>query len=141
MSIVTVNKFGNSVGVSDAVQQYVTAAIAEATGPLIENAGPSIPNGIPQYIDTQGKVVKTTPYSLPTTQGNEGEVLQVDASGNIVYGAGGGVNPFNQDLNTFNDVVFNSITTNSVDNVIGPLLIGNNLAPTINIGMRHQQLI
>jgi len=89
MSIVTVNKFGNSVGVSDAVQQYVTAAIAEATGPLIENAGPSIPNGIPQYIDTQGKVVKTTPYSMPTTQGNEGEVLQVDASGNIVYGAGG----------------------------------------------------
>ena len=39
MSIVTVNKFGNSVGVSDAVQQCVTAAIAEATGPLIENAG------------------------------------------------------------------------------------------------------
>ncbi len=71
----------------------MTAAIAEATGPLIENAGPSIPNGIPQYIDTQGKVVKTTPYSLPTAQGNEGEVLQVDASGNIVYGSGGPAPP------------------------------------------------
>ena len=132
MSIVTVNKFGNSVGVSDAVQQYVTAAIAEATGPLIENAGPSIPNGVPQYIDTQGKVVKTTPYSLPTTQGNEGEVLQVDATGNIVYGAGGGVNPFNQDLNTFNDVSFNYINTAAVNNILGPLLIGNNITPSIS---------
>ena len=37
--------------------------------------------------------MKTTPYSLPTTQGNEGEVLQVDASGNIVYGSGGPAPP------------------------------------------------
>ena len=38
----------------------------------------------------------------------------------FVYGAGGGVNPFNQDLNTFNDVSFNSVTT---ANVTGPTTV------------------
>ena len=110
-------KFGNVGRVSPDVQAYVNSQIATAVQPLVAGVGPSIPNGNTIFVDTTGKKVKCAPYTMPTTVGTAGQVLEVDISGNIVYGTGGGANPFNQDLNTFNDVSFNSVTT---ANITGP---------------------
>ena len=113
-------KFGNVGRVSPDVQAYVNSQIATAVQPLVAGVGPSITNGNTIFADTTGKKVKCAPYTMPTTVGTVGQVLEVDASGNIVYGAGGSANPFNQDLNTFNDVSFNSVTT---ANITGPTTV------------------
>ena len=113
-------KFGNVGRVSPDVQAYVNSQIATAVQPLVAGVGPSITNGNTIFADTTGKKVKCAPYTMPTTVGTVGQVLEVDASGNIVYGAGGSSNPFNQDLNTFNDVSFNSVTT---ANITGPTTV------------------
>ena len=110
-------KFGNVGRVSPDVQAYVNSQIATAVQPLVAGVGPSITNGNTIFVDTTGKKVKCAPYTMPTTVGTAGQVLEVDISGNIVYGTGSGGNPFNQDLNTFNDVSFNSVTT---ANITGP---------------------
>jgi hypothetical protein len=110
-------KFGNVGRVSPDVQAYVNSQIATAVQPLVAGVGPSITNGNTIFVDTTGKKVKCAPYTMPTTVGTAGQVLEVDISGNIVYGTGGGGNPFDQDLNTFNNVSFNSVTT---ANITGP---------------------
>ena len=112
-----ITKFGIIDGVSPAIADFVALEIQTATKEFIAQGGPSVVNGVPQYSNTQGKLVKSTPYSMPDTLGVVGQVLEVDAGGNIVYGAGGGGNPFDQDLNTFNNVSFNSVTT---ANITGP---------------------
>jgi len=113
-------KFGNVGRVSPDVQAYVNSQIAAAVQPLVTGIGPSITNGNTLFSDTSGKKVKCAPYSMPDTLGVAGQVLEVDAGGNIVYGTGGGGNPFDQDLNTFNDVSFNSVTT---ANITGPTTV------------------
>ena len=113
----TVTKFGIIEGVSAEIADFVAVAIQNATKEFIAQGGPSVVSGVPLYSNTQGKLVASSPYSMPNTVGVAGEVLTVDASGDIVYGAGGSPNPFNQDLNTFNDVSFNSVTT---ANITGP---------------------
>ena len=113
----TVTKFGIIEGVSAEIADFVAVAIQNATKEFIAQGGPSVVSGVPLYSNTQGKLVTSSPYSMPNTLGVAGEVLTVDAGGDIVYGAGGGSNPFNQDLNTFNDVSFNSVTT---ANITGP---------------------
>ena len=110
-------KFGNVGRVSPDVQAYVNSQIAAAVQPLVTGVGPSITNGNTLFTDTSGKKVKCAPYTMPNTLGVAGEVLTVDAGGNIVYGSNVGPNPFDQDLNTFNDVSFNSVTT---ANITGP---------------------
>jgi hypothetical protein len=116
----TVTKFGIIEGVSAEIADFVAVAIQNATKELIAQGGPSVVNGVPLYSNTQGKLVSSSPYSMPNTLGVAGEVLTVDAGGNIVYGPGGSANPFNQDLNTFNDVSFNSVTT---ANITGPTTV------------------
>lgn len=86
-------KFGNVGRVSPDIQAYVNSQIATAVQPLVAGVGPSITNGNTIYSDTTGKKVKCAPYTMPTTVGTVGQVLEVDAGGNIVYGAGGGVPP------------------------------------------------
>jgi hypothetical protein len=112
-----VTKFGIIEGVSPAIADFVALEIQTATKEFIAQGGPSVVNGVPQYSNTQGKLVKSTPYSMPDTLGVAGQVLTVDAGGDIIYGAGGSSNPFDQDLNTFNNVSFNSVTT---ANITGP---------------------
>ena len=120
MSNTIVSNFGNYNPIDPAVIAYVNAAIATANADAVQASPPSIANAIAQYADTTGKLIKSTPYTMPDTLGVAGQVLTVDAGGDIVYGAGGGVNPFNQDLNTFNDVSFNSVTT---ANITGPTTV------------------
>jgi len=109
-----VTKFGIIDGVSPAIAEFVALEIQNATKEFIAQGGPSIVNGVPLYSNTQGKLVSSSPYSMPNSLGVAGQVLEVDAGGNIVYGAGGGGNPFDQDLNTFDDVSFNSVTTATI---------------------------
>jgi hypothetical protein len=120
MSNTIVSNFGNYNPIDPAVIAYVNAAIATANADSVQASPPSVENGIAQYVDTTGKLIKSTPYTMPDTLGVAGQVLTVDAGGDIIYGAGGGVNPFNQDLNTFNDVSFNSVTT---ANITGPTTV------------------
>jgi len=82
-------KFGNVGRVSPDIQAYVNSQIATAVQPLVAGVGPSITNGNTIYADTTGKKVKCAPYTMPTTVGTAGQVLEVDAGGNIVYGTGG----------------------------------------------------
>ena len=116
----SVTKFGNVGRVDPSVQAYVNSQIANAVQPLVTGVGASITNGNAIYSDVSGKKIKCTPYTMPDTLGVAGEVLTVDAGGNIVYGSNAGPNPFNQDLNTFNDVSFNSVTT---ANITGPTTV------------------
>lgn len=120
MSNTIVSNFGNYNPIDPAVIAYVNAAIATANADAVQASPPSIANAIAQYANTTGKLIKSTPYTMPDTLGVAGEVLTVDAGGNIVYGSNVGPNPFNQDLNTFNDVSFNSVTT---ANITGPTTV------------------
>jgi len=115
-----VTKFGIIDGVSPAIAEFVALEIQNATKEFIAQGGPSVVSGVPLYSNTQGKLVASSPYSMPNTLGVAGQVLTVDAGGDIIYGAGGGVNPFDQDLNTFNNVSFNSVTT---ANITGPTTV------------------
>ena len=125
MSNTIVSNFGNYTPIDPAVIAYVNAAIKTANADSVQASPPSVENGIAQYVDTTGKLIKSTPYTMPDTLGVAGEVLTVDAGGNIVYGAGGGANPFNQDLNTFNDVSFNSVTTADITGPTTVSVAGN----------------
>jgi len=116
-----VTKFGIIDGVSPAIAEFVALEIQNATKEFIAQGGPSVVSGVPLYSNTQGKLVTSSPYSMPNTLGVAGQVLTVDAGGDIIYGSGGGGgNPFDQDLNTFNDVSFNSVTT---ANITGPTTV------------------
>jgi len=121
----TVTKFGIIEGVSAEIADFVAVAIQNATKEFIAQGGPSVVSGVPLYSNTQGKLVASSPYSMPNTLGVAGQVLTVDAGGDIVYGAGGGANPFNQDLNTFNDVSFNSVTTADITGPTTVSVAGN----------------
>lgn len=55
----------------------------------------------------------------PSADGSAGQVLQTDGAGNLSFGAGGGSNPFDQDLNTTDDVTFNGTTINGNMDVNG----------------------
>ena len=114
----TVTKFGIIEGVSAEIADFVDVAIQNATKEFISQGGPSVVSGVPLYSNTQGKLVASSPYSMPNTLGVAGQVFTVDAGGNIVYGPGS--DPFDQDLNTFNDVAFNSVTT---ANITGPTTV------------------
>jgi hypothetical protein len=93
MSNTIVSNFGNYNPIDPAVIAYVNAAIATANADSVQASPPSVANGIAQYVDTTGKLIKSTPYTMPDTSGVAGQVLEVDAGGNIVYGSGGGVPP------------------------------------------------
>jgi len=88
-----VTKFGIIDGVSPAIAEFVALEIQNATKEFIAQGGPAVVGGVPQYSNTQGKLVTSTPYSLPNTVGVVGQVLEVDVGGNIVYGTGGGAPP------------------------------------------------
>jgi hypothetical protein len=120
MSNTIVSNFGNYNPIDPSIIAYVNAAIQTANADSVQASPPSVINGIAQYVDGTGKLIKSTPYTMPDTLGVAGQVLTVDAGGDIIYGAGGGVNPFDQDLNTFNDVSFNSVTT---ANITGPTTV------------------
>ena len=93
MSNTIVSNFGNYTPIDPAVIAYVNAAIKTANADSVQASPPSVENGIAQYVDTTGKLIKSTPYTMPDTLGVAGQVLEVDAGGNIVYGTGGGVPP------------------------------------------------
>ena len=88
-----VTKFGIIDGVSPAIAEFVALEIQNATKEFIAQGGPSVVSGVPLYSNTQGKLVTSSPYSMPNTLGTVGQVLEVDAGGNIVYGTGGGAPP------------------------------------------------
>ncbi len=88
-----VTKFGIIDGVSPAIAEFVALEIQNATKEFIAQGGPSVVSGVPLYSNTQGKLVSSSPYSMPNTLGVAGQVLEVDAGGNIVYGSGGPAPP------------------------------------------------
>lgn len=67
-----------------------------------------------------------------------GTPLAIDANGNVGFGSGGGGNPFDQDLNTTDDVVFNSIMTNSLS---GTTTGANDIVTLVNTGVGEGDLI
>jgi len=83
-------------------------------------------------VDNSGVKINNVFY-MPATVGNAGALLTSNGAGLSTWEDPVVINPFDQSLNTFDDVVFNSVATNSVDN-LAALAIGSNLAPTINIG-------
>ena len=85
MSNTIVSNFGNYNPIDPAVIAYVNAAIATANADSVQASPPSVENGIAQYVDTTGKLIKSTPYTMPDTLGVAGQVLEVDAGGNIIY--------------------------------------------------------
>ena len=94
MSNTIVSNFGNYNPIDPSIIAYVNAAIQTANADSVQASPPSVINGIAQYVDGTGKLIKSTPYTMPDTLGAAGQVLEVDAGGNIVYGAGGPpVNP------------------------------------------------
>jgi hypothetical protein len=93
MSNTIVSNFGNYNPIDPSIIAYVNAAIQTANADSVQASPPSVINGIAQYVDGTGKLIKSTPYSMPDTLGVAGQVLEVDVGGNIVYGAGGGVPP------------------------------------------------
>ena len=88
-----VTKFGIIDGVSPAIAEFVALEIQNATKEFIAQGGTAVVGGVPQYSNTQGKLVTSSPSSMPNVLGVAGQVLEVDAGGNIVYGSGGGVPP------------------------------------------------
>jgi len=93
MSNTIVSNFGNYNPIDPSIIAYVNSAIQTANADSVQASPPSVINGIAQYVDGTGKLIKSTPYSMPDTLGVAGQVLEVDVTGNIVYGAGGGVPP------------------------------------------------
>ena len=85
-------KFGVIAGVSPDVQAFVVSSINQATQDLITQQGISQVGAVPQYVNTSGKTVLASPYTLPTSTGVDGQTLVV-SGGNLVYGAGGGPTP------------------------------------------------
>lgn len=80
-----------------------------------------------------GGVKISNAYTLPGVVGDPGSILTSDGAGLATWVPQTITNPFDQELNTFNDVVFNSVVSNSLDNT-GILRIGNTTAPSIAIG-------
>ena len=81
-----------------------------------DNTADNITNGIITNSSTNGsfniKCDDNTYYDLQTpNNGNNTDVLTTDGVGNTYWAAGGSVNPFDQSLNTSNDVLFNKITS------------------------------
>jgi hypothetical protein len=72
-------------------------------------------------------------YALPTTLGTAGQVLTRSGVRATDWQTPVALNPFDQTLNTADNVNFNSVTTNSVDN-IAPLLLGGVLASSVTLG-------
>lgn len=93
MSNTIVSNFGNYNPIDPSIIAYVNAAIQTANADSVQASPPSVINGIAQYVDGTGKLIKSTPYTMPDTLGVAGQVLEVDAGGNIVYGTGSGGNP------------------------------------------------
>jgi hypothetical protein len=58
-----------------------------------------------------GDVAGSTDYKLPTTRGTVNQILKTDASGVVTWQSD---NPFDQSLNTTDDVKFNSVDSQSV---------------------------
>jgi len=60
-------------------------------------------------------------YTFPNVKGTSGQVLVSDVSGNLTWqnqaSGGAGGNPFNQDLNTTNNVTFGNVTTSYISSV------------------------
>jgi hypothetical protein len=70
-------------------------------------------------VDNSGVKINNVFY-LPATVGNVGAQLTSDGAGNSSWVDPFVINPFDQDLNTFNDVSFNSVTT---ANITGPTTV------------------
>lgn len=82
----SITKFGNVGTVSPAIQSYVSQEITTATQNFIKQNGSANIGSVPQYTSLNGKVVQSTPYTMPTTTGIDGDVLVV-SGGNIIYGS------------------------------------------------------
>ena len=72
-------------------------------------------------------------YTLPTVVGDPGSILTSNGAGLATWVPQTIVNPFDQELNTFNDVAFNSVQSNILDSS-GLLRIGNTSATAIDLG-------
>lgn len=72
-------------------------------------------------------------FILPPNAGAAGNVLTSSGTGVSSWAPPVALNPFNQSLNTSDNVVFNSILSNSVDNLTR-LNLGTGVAPLIGIG-------
>jgi hypothetical protein len=103
--------------------------IMTQTGQLFKDGSGSsrlqIENGI-------GVIINNV-YALPTTIGTAGDVLTRTGATSTTWSAPIALNPFNQSLNTSNNVKFNSVGTPSVDNA-GTLTLGGTTATSVIIG-------
>lgn len=142
MSGIQVTNFGNTLGLPAGYVEAITAIVTDEIKFCVQNTttngtggqvpvfqNPQLVRATNVVIDnsdnlsvggtvTVGNNVPANSYVLPDAIGAPQQVLQVPAVGNElewVNNASG--NPFNQDLNTFNDVSFNSVTT---ANITGP---------------------
>ena len=91
------------------------------------------PQGNEKLSVSTGGVKIANAYTLPTVVGDPGSILTSNGAGLATWVPQTITNPFDQDLNTFNDVIFNSIRSNVLDNT-SLLRIGNTTATAIDIG-------
>lgn len=111
-----------------------------------DNTSDNITNGIITNSSTSGSFNITcndnTLYDLQTpNNGNNTDVLTTDGAGNTYWASGGGGNPFNQSLNTTDDVIFNKVSSYAG----GGILNFNELYPKqfldLNIGTLNTDIL
>lgn len=83
-------------------------------------------------VSTSGVKISNA-YTLPGIVGDPGSILTSNGAGLATWVPQTINNPFDQELNTFNDVAFNSVNSNILD-AGGLLRIGNTTAAAIDIG-------
>ncbi len=86
-----------------------------------------------------GDVAGSTDYKLPTTRGTLNQVLKTDASGGVSWVNADAINPFDQSLNTTDDVKFDTVRANGLEiNDIDPKTGGSsgtiNMSGKVRIG-------
>lgn len=84
MSNVIHTNFGNIGQIQPSVVAYVNQAVRDATQNSVQQSGSPTAGTVAQY--TANNTVESTPYTLPTTTGVDGQTLVV-SGGNLVYGA------------------------------------------------------
>jgi hypothetical protein len=99
MSNVIYTNFGNIGQIQPTVVAYVNQAVRDATQNSVQQSGSPTAGTVAQY--TANNTVESTPYTLPTTTGVDGQTLVV-SGGNLVYGAGGGIPAFTNTLTVTN---------------------------------------
>lgn len=93
----------------------------------------SSPSGVEKLRVNNSGVRINNLYTLPAVVGDAGAILTSNGAGLTTWEPAVIVNPFDQELNTFSDVSFNSVTTENVDTG-GVLTLGGSLGTVRILG-------